>query len=111
MDDYFKQIKIIEFSHHSCSTLKTISSYDGKYIFIESDLKSKAFDVESLEKGTINNFFYWLIKNNNPYLIINEIFDVNKYLDLEFNHFYCHKAYDHSYQECYNFTFIKSLNL
>ena len=50
-----------------------------------------------LEFAAINNFFYWLIKNNNPYLIINEIFDVNKYLDVEFSVYYAHKAYGHEY--------------
>ena len=87
--------------------LKTISSYDGKYIFIKSDKKEKTVDVVNLEKGAINNFFYWLIQNNNPYLIVNEIFDINKYLDLEFDLYYCHKAYGHSYENSYSYDFLR----
>ncbi|KAM3132044.1 hypothetical protein pb186bvf_015788 [Paramecium bursaria] len=111
LDDYFRQIKIYQFFSQGWPFIQTISSYDGKFIFMKSDAGSKTVDYQVLEFAAINNFFYWLIKNDNPYLIINEIFDVNRYLDVEFSVYYAHQAYGHEYQKFHYSQIIRFWNL
>ena len=48
---------------------KCVSSYDGKFLFIQNDDTI----LENLEFAAVNNIYFWLIKNKNPFLILTEL--------------------------------------
>ncbi|KAM3140352.1 hypothetical protein pb186bvf_007512 [Paramecium bursaria] len=71
-DQYFNEIQIIIFSDILGSKLLALSTYDGKFLYIKND--SFVFNNHKfIEQALVDGFYFWLIKNQNPFLIMGEI--------------------------------------
>ncbi|KAM3140353.1 hypothetical protein pb186bvf_007513 [Paramecium bursaria] len=73
IDKYVNEVQIITISNLIGSDLIALSTYDGKFIYIIND--SYVYNNHKyIEQALVDGFFYfWLIKNNNPFLIMGEL--------------------------------------
>ncbi|KAM3132056.1 hypothetical protein pb186bvf_015800 [Paramecium bursaria] len=90
IDQYFQEIQIKTFKH-SCWFIKCISSYDGQYLYVQDNDQL----MKTLELATVNNLYFWLIKNQNPFLILTEINNaiLLEHLPVDAADFYSHHIY------------------